>query len=56
MYDQVTQNKRRSALIIAGFVLVVAVVVGAFDLVLGGGGAIAFAIALPIAGIAAFLS
>jgi heat shock protein HtpX len=56
LYQQVAQNKRRSALIIIGFVLVVALVVAAFDLVIGGGGIIAFAIALPVAGIAAFLS
>lgn len=56
MYEQVTQNKRRSALIIAGFVVFVSLVVLAFDLALGGGGIVAFAIALPVAGIAAFLS
>ena len=56
MYQQVAQNKRRSALIIAGFVVFVALVVAAFDLVLGGGGFVGFAIALPVAGIAAFLS
>lgn len=56
MYQQVTQNKRRSALIIAGFVVFVALVVAAFDLVLGGGGFVGFAVALPIAGVTAFLS
>lgn len=56
MYAQVAQNKRRSALIIAGFVVFVALVVAAFDLVLGGGGVPAFAIALPVAGVAAFVS
>ena len=56
MYEQVAQNKRRSALIIVGFVVFVALVVAAFDVLIGGGGPIAFAIALPVAGIAAFLS
>jgi heat shock protein HtpX len=56
LYEQVAQNKRRSALIIAGFVIVVALVVAAFDYVLGGGGVVGFAIALPVAGVAAFLS
>jgi heat shock protein HtpX len=56
MYEQVAQNKRRSVLIIAGFVIFVALVVAAFDVLIGGGGPIVFAIALPVAGIAAFLS
>ncbi len=56
MYDQVKANKRRSFLLIAGFVVFVALVVAAFDVALGGGGGIAAAIALPLAGGAAFLS
>ncbi len=56
MYAQVAQNKRRSALIIIGFVLFVALVVTAFDHVLGGGGIYGIAIALPLAAIAAFAS
>jgi len=56
LYAQVAQNKRRSALIVAGFVVVVALVVAAFDLVIGGGGLIGFAVALPIAAVAAFVS
>jgi heat shock protein HtpX len=56
MYQQVAQNKRRSALIIAGFVVFVALVVAAFDLVLGGGGVVGLAIAAPLAAVAAFAS
>jgi heat shock protein HtpX len=56
VYEQVTSNKRRSALLIGGFVVFVALVVAAFDYVLGGGGVVGFAIALPLAGGAAFLS
>ena len=55
MYDQVAANKRRSFLLIAAFVVFVALVVGAFDLVLGGG-FIGVAIALPLSAGAAFLS
>ena len=56
MYQQVAQNKRRSALIVAGFVVFVALVVTAFDLVIGGGGLVGFAVALPIASVMAFAS
>lgn len=56
MYQQVTQNKRRSALIIGGFVVFVALVVTAFDLLMGGGGLVGLAVALPLAAVAAFLS
>ena len=55
MYDQVTSNKRRSILLIAGFVVLVVAVVAAFDLVLGGG-FVGVAIAVPLAAGAAFLS
>jgi heat shock protein HtpX len=55
LYDQVTSNKRRSILLIAGFVVLVVAVVAAFDLVLGGG-FVGVAIAVPLAGGAAFLS
>jgi heat shock protein HtpX len=55
LYEQVAQNKRRSALIIAGFVVVVVAVVAAFDLILGGGW-IGVVIAVPLATIAAFTS
>jgi heat shock protein HtpX len=56
LYDQVASNKRRSFLLIAGFVLFVALVVAAADLLLGGSGYVLAAVALPIAGIAAFAS
>lgn len=56
MYQQVAQNKRRSALIIAGFVVFVVLVVVAFDYVLGGGGAFGLVVALPLAAGTAFLS
>jgi heat shock protein HtpX len=55
MYDQVTANKRRSILLIAGFVVFVVLVVGAFDYVLGGG-FYGVAIAAPLAAGTAFLS
>jgi len=55
MYDQVTANKRRSILLIVGFVVFVLLVVAAFDVVLGGG-YYGLAIAAPLAAIAAFLS
>lgn len=56
MYDQVASNKRRSLLLLVGFVVFVALVVAAFDLVLGGGGYLGIAIAGPLAAIAAFVS
>jgi heat shock protein HtpX len=55
VYDQVTANKRRSALLIVGFVAFVLLVVAAFDYVLGGG-FYGLAIAAPLAAVAAFLS
>ena len=55
MYDQVAQNKRRSALLIGGFVLFIVAVGFAFDLLLGYGAAWVIG-ALVIAGIGAFLS
>ena len=55
MYDQVASNKRRSILLIAGFVVLVVAVVAAFDLVLGGGW-VGVAIAVPLAAGSAFLS
>jgi heat shock protein HtpX len=55
LYEQVAQNKRRSALLVAGFVVFVVLVVAAFDLILGGG-FYGLAIALPLAAIAAFAS
>ncbi len=55
MYDQVSQNKRRSALLIGGFVLFVVAVGLAFDLLLGYG-AVWVVGALVVAGVGAFLS
>lgn len=49
MYDQVTSNKRRSWLLVAGFVLFVALVAVAFAYLIGGG-PIGFVVALVIAG------
>lgn len=56
MYDQVTANKRRSLLLLIGFVVFVALVVAAFDLVIGGGGVLGLVIAVPVAALGAFLS
>ncbi len=55
MHELIRSNKRRSALLVAGFVVVVAVVGAAFGLVLGGG-APATLIALIVAGALAFAS
>ena len=55
MYDQVASNKRRSALLVAAFVVLVVLVVGAFDYVLGGG-FVGLAIAAPLAAGTAFFS
>lgn len=49
MYDQVTSNKRRSWLLIAGFVLFVALVAAAFAYLVGGG-PVGIVIALLVAG------
>lgn len=49
MYDQVTSNKRRSWLLVAGFVLFVALVAVVFAYLIGGG-PIGFLVALLIAG------
>ncbi len=37
MYDQVTSNKRRSWVLVAGFVILVAAVATAFSYLIGGG-------------------
>jgi heat shock protein HtpX len=55
VYDQVTSNKRRSSLLVAGFVLFVVLVTMVFTYLVGAGGPVGFAIALVIAGGAAFL-
>ena len=49
MYDQVTSNKRRSWLLVAGFVLFVALVAVIFAYLIGGG-PVGFVVALLIAG------
>jgi heat shock protein HtpX len=55
LYDQVSQNKRRSILLIAGFVVLVAAVAWAVTQLLSFGAA-GFGIALVIAAVTAFLS
>ncbi len=55
MYDQVTSNKRRSWLIIAGFALFVALVALAFAYLVGGG-PIGFVVALLVAGVTSGLA
>ena len=55
MYDQVSQNKRRSILLIAGFIVVVVLVGFAID-VLAGYGAVWIIGALIVAGVSAFLA
>ena len=49
MYDQVTANKRRSWLLVAGFVIFVALVCAAFAYLIGGG-PVGIVIALVVAG------
>jgi heat shock protein HtpX len=53
LFEQITSNKRRSAVLIVIFVFVVAAVVWAFNIVIGGGPA-GLVIALVVAGGAAF--
>ena len=55
MYDQVAQNKRRSALLIAGFVILVVAVLQALNYLIGGGPAFGI-FALALAGFSAGLS
>ncbi len=55
MYEQISSNKRRSALLILGFVVLVVLVVMAVDLLLGFG-LIGFVVALVIAGTGSALS
>jgi heat shock protein HtpX len=55
MFDQVTANKRRSWLLIAGFVLFVGAVAAGFAYLVGGG-PIGIAVALVVAGGTAFVS
>ena len=55
MYDQVAQNKRRSFLLVAGFVVLLTAVMLALNLLLGGGWAFGV-VALLIAGASAAVS
>ncbi|MGI8685036.1 MAG: M48 family metallopeptidase [Acidimicrobiales bacterium] len=55
MYDQVTANKRRSAILVTAFVLVVFAAAWAFNLLIGGG-LIGLGIAFAVAGGIAFIS
>jgi len=55
MYEQIRSNKRRSILLVVAFVIVVALVGGAFGLAFGGG-LIATVIALGIGAVIAFAS
>ncbi len=55
MYDELKANKRRSILLIAGFILIVFAIGWAFSTLIGGG-PIGVAIALLLAGGSAFLS
>jgi heat shock protein HtpX len=55
LYDQVTQNKRRSVLLVAGFVVFVVAVAMAFNYIVGFG-PVGIVIAVLVAGVGAFLS
>jgi heat shock protein HtpX len=55
VYEQIASNKRRSALLILGFALIVALVVVAVNYLLGGG-IVGFVVALLIAGTLSFVS
>jgi heat shock protein HtpX len=55
MYDQVASNKRRSWLLIAGFVLFVGLVAVAFAYLVGGG-PVGFVLALAVAGVTSGLA
>lgn len=55
MYELIRSNKRRSILLVVGFVVVVALVGGAFGLAIGGG-LVATLIALVVGGVIAFAS
>jgi heat shock protein HtpX len=53
MHELIASNKRRSVLLVVGFVIVVALVGGAFGLAFGGG-IVATVIALVVGGVIAF--
>jgi heat shock protein HtpX len=54
LYEQIGQNKRRTIVLMAVFILFVALVVGAFNLVVGGG-VIGFILAVGFAGTMGFI-
>ena len=56
VYDQVTANKRRSWLLVAGFVVFVALIAAIFTYLIGYGGPAGFVIALLFAGGSSFLA
>jgi len=56
VYDQVAANKRRSWLLVAGFVVFVAVVAVAFTYLIGSGGPVGIVIALVIAAATSFVA
>ncbi len=56
MYDQVTSNKRRSWLLVASFVVFVAVIAAVFTYLVGAGGPVGFVLAMVIAGATSFLA
>src|SRR5262245_55253402 len=56
MYEQITANKRRSAALIAGFIVLVVAVAWALSVLVGQGGYVALVVALVIAGGLAFAS
>ena len=56
MHELIRSNKRRSALLVAGFVVVVTVVGAAVGWVIGGGSAVAILVAVVLAGVLAFTS
>jgi heat shock protein HtpX len=54
VYDQVTSNKRKSWLLVGGFVLLVALVAAAATYLIGLGGPVGVVLALVLAGGASF--
>jgi len=55
LYDQITSNKRRSVVLVAAFVVLVAAVVWAINLLIGYG-VVGLFIALAVAGVSAFVA
>ena len=56
VYDQVTSNKRRSWLLVAAFVVFVALIAAVFTYLIGYGGPVGFVFALLFAGGSSFLA